>query len=54
MANSISAPKPSKSEQNRSEDGRADWERPALRRLKASEAQHSNTERGDGVEDHAS
>jgi hypothetical protein len=39
------AVRPSKSEQTRPENLLAEWERPALRRLKASEAQNRDTER---------
>jgi len=53
MSNVISTPRPSESEQKtRLEDGRADWERPALRRLAASEAQHKGDEGGGGGKGH--
>ncbi len=48
MPNATSTLRPSVSDHTRLEDGRADWERPALRRLAASEAQHKGDEGGGG------
>jgi hypothetical protein len=45
MPNQNSTPGPRETEQkNRLEDGRAEWERPALRRLAAIEAQAGGDE----------
>ena len=47
MPNAISTPRPNESEQKtRLEDRRADWERPALRRLAAIEAQAPGGDEG--------
>jgi len=61
MPNAISTLRPSESEQTRLEDGRvdledgrADWERPALRRLAASQAQHSKPGQGRDWQGHDS
>jgi hypothetical protein len=53
MPNGVSTPHPSESERTPPKDGRAEWERPALRRLAASEAQHGGKSKGDGEEHHS-
>jgi hypothetical protein len=53
MPNGVSTLHPSESKRTPPKDGRAEWERPALRRLAASEAQHGGKNKGDGEEGHS-